>query len=56
MASDDLRYPSIASKFKELPKSELQTGRGSMPGKTPEEKRREAIEDDGLISGRGCIP
>ena len=51
MASDDLRYPSLAEDHEELPRSELPVQRGSMPGK-PLQK----TEEDNLISGRGCIP
>lgn len=58
MAQDDLRYPGemVAPKHWERPRSELPTGRGAMPGKTPTEKAREATETDGLISGRGLVP
>jgi len=53
MAQDDLRYPDgmVASEHKELPESDLPVGRGSMPGKPLQE-----IEEDQLISGRGCVP
>lgn len=53
MASDDLKYPEglIAREHWERPRSELPTGRGSMPGKPLQE-----IDEDVLISGRGCVP
>lgn len=50
---DDLRYPEelIAGKYWERPISEKKAGVGSMPGKPLQE-----IDEDKLISGRGCIP
>ena len=53
MAQDDLRYPDrmVASEYTELPISDLPAGRGSMPGKPLQE-----VEEDHLISGRGCVP
>lgn len=51
MAYDDLRYPSLAYKHKELPVSNLPAGRGVMPG-----KKRKEIKEVELKSGRGLVP
>ena len=51
MAEDDLRYPSLAYEYEEVPDSELEGGVGVMPGGPLEE-----VKEDDLISGRGLIP
>lgn len=49
---DDLRQPSLAPEYKEVPMSEMPAGTGSMPGKPATYVEGETE----LISGRGCIP
>jgi len=49
---DDLRQPSLAPAYEEVPMSEMPAGTGSMPGKPAKYVEGETE----LISGRGCIP
>jgi len=51
MAEDDLRYPSLAYKYKERPTSELPAGRGVMPG-----SKKKEVKETPLKSGRGLVP
>ena len=54
MASDDLRYPSLAPMHRETVDDNLQSGLGVIPGEPP--SRRVRVVDDQLVSGRGVIP
>lgn len=51
MAVDDLRFPSLANPYVELPTSDLEGGVGSMPGSPAM-----PITENNLIAGRGSIP
>lgn len=46
--------PLMAPMHVPLGENFLQSGLGAIPGET--ESERVELEDDGLLSGRGCVP